>query len=162
MSELTENNIALKPHDHNDCITRALEQAQQICHKNGARLTSLREKVLLLVWQSHKPLGAYNIMAQFSDDESKPAAPPTIYRALEFLRQQGLVHKIESLNAYAGCTRPNHNNACQFLLCRDCGIALEMASSNISEAIHLDADKYNFIIDHATIEISGLCPQCQS
>lgn len=161
MSERPENNIALKPHDHEYCITRALEQAQQICQKNGTRLTSLRKKVLLLVWQSHKPLGAYDIMAKLSDDESKPIAPPTIYRALEFLKQQGLVHKIESLNAYAGCTRPSHNNACQFLLCSNCGIALEMASSSISEAINLDANKYNFIIDHATIEISGLCPLCQ-
>ena len=161
MSEISESHIACKPHDHRHCIATALRQAGKICQINNTRLTETRKKVLSLVWQSHKPLGAYEIMARFSGDPSKPAAPPTIYRALDFLQQQGLVHRIASLNAYAGCTRPNHKHACQFLLCDECGIAIEMAASGISHAIHDNANKYGFSIERQTIEISGRCPQCQ-
>ncbi len=163
MPERSEIHItsACEPHDHSYCIEAALTRARSVCQVNHTRLTELREKVLLLVWQSHKPLGAYEIMAQFSNDQSKPVAPPTIYRALGFLQQQGLVHRIASLNAYTGCARPGHNHVCQFLLCRECGVAVETRSSGISHAVHNNADKYGFTIDHETIEISGLCPLCQ-
>src|SRR5919204_1424092 len=92
-------------HDHDSCIDRALDRAAQLCEERGARLTALRREVLALVWRGHEPVGAYAILEALR--RSHPgAAPPTVYRALDFLIEHGLIHRIESLNAYVGCSRP--------------------------------------------------------
>jgi Fur family zinc uptake transcriptional regulator len=77
-----------------------------LCAQKGLRLTALRRRVLELVWQSHKPLGAYDILAVLSEQDGRRAAPPTVYRALDFLLENGLVHRISSLNAFVGCDAP--------------------------------------------------------
>lgn len=160
MPKATTTHIACRPHDHNNCIETALSQARQTCLASGARLTAIRERVLQLIWQSHKPLGAYDIIAMLSDQQ-KVVAPPTVYRALEFLLDQGLVHRIASLNAFVGCSLHNREHISQFLLCRGCGIAIEMDSRAINQAIQQNADTYGFVVDKETIEVSGLCQRCQ-
>src|SRR5262249_40395465 len=92
----------LQPHDHRHCIDDALSRAETVCAERGARMTPLRRRVLELVWDSHAPIGAYAIMDLLRAADDRAAAPPTVYRALEFLLDQGLVHKIESLNAFVG------------------------------------------------------------
>src|SRR5918999_799750 len=114
-SSVTEEN-PFHPHDHLSCIGDALDRAAVLCDQRGARLTPLRRRVLELVWRGHEPVGAYDLLAQMGR-----AAPPTVYRALDFLIEQGLVHRIESLNAYVGCDRPEAAHASQFLICTDCG-----------------------------------------
>ena len=161
MPKQNNTHIAYEPHNHNHCIKTALKQAQEVCQTNNVRLTPMREKVLSLVWQSHKPLGAYDILALLSVPE-KIVAPPTVYRALDFLIEQGLIHRIASLNAYIGCSTPENEHLSQFLLCRECGVALEMDSRSITNAIQANANHYGFLIDNETIEISGLCRPCQS
>lgn len=153
--------IAYEPHNHNQCIKTALKRARDVCRANSVRLTPTREKVLCIIWQSHKPLGAYDILALLSEPD-KIVAPPTVYRALDFLISQGLIHRIASLNAYIGCSSPENEHLSQFLLCRQCGIALEMASGAIDNAIQDNASQYGFHIDNETIEISGLCRPCQN
>ena len=88
-------------HDHRRCVTTALDRAAKVCAAKGARLTAIRRQVLELVWQSHRPVGAYDILAALGRKRDY-VAPPTVYRALEFLRAQGLVHRIEGLNAFVG------------------------------------------------------------
>jgi len=139
----------------------ALERARRVCEENQVRLTPIREKVLRLVWQSHNPLGAYDILPMLSKD-GKVAAPPTVYRALDFLVAQGLVHRIASKNAFVGCSLASTQHISQFLLCRKCGVAIEIEAPAITEAIAHNADQYGFQIDNETIEISGLCQCCQS
>ena len=101
---------AFDHHDHNLFVDAALACARHLCNERGARLTPLREEVLQLVWQTHKPLGAYALLEQLSAHAApgtrRSVAPPTVYRALEFLREQGLVHRIDSLNAFIGCPHP--------------------------------------------------------
>lgn len=152
--------IPCTKHDHKKCMKAALERAKKICHENSARLTPIREKVLELIWQSHNPLGAYDILAMLSKN-GKTAAPPTVYRALDFLVDQGLVHRIASQNAFVGCSLSSHPHVSQFLLCRDCGVAIEIEAPAITETIAHNADQYGFSIDADTIEISGLCQCCQ-
>src|ERR1700748_1079930 len=125
-------------HDHGRCAAHALAAAETLCRERGARLTAVRRKVLALVWQSHAPVGAYDLLARLNKGGGR-VAPIAVYRALDFLMAQGLVHRIASLNAYIGCAhvdpkraglkQKSHDHAAQFLICKDCGSAAELESS---------------------------------
>src|SRR5690606_10698879 len=90
------------PHDHEQCVSDALAAAEQVCERSGARLTPVRRGVLGLVWQSHRPMGAYDLLDTLAREDDRRPAPPTVYRALDFLQEHGLVHRIASLNAFIG------------------------------------------------------------
>ena len=161
MTEFLSPQEAQQPHDHSRCVSHALDAAEQVCAREGARFTVLRKRVLELVWQSHKPLGAYDILETLSRDDGRRAAPPTVYRALDFLQEQGLVHRIASLNAFIGCASPEHRHEGQFLICLNCHIAIELDASTITQAIAGEANAHGFTVQGETVEISGLCAQCQ-
>jgi len=120
-----------------------------------------RRRVLELVWTSHEPVGAYDLLSKLGDDGRK-AAPPTVYRALDFLLDQGLVHRIESLNAFIGCPSPKAVHSGQFLLCTGCGTAAEIVDPGIQAALAGAAAKAGFRPGHVTLEIKGLCRHCQA
>ena len=147
-------------HDHRHCVANALVDAKTVCSRSGARFTPVRQRVLEIIWQSHRPLGAYAILEVLSGEGHSPA-PPTVYRALEFLLTHGLVHRLSSLNAFIGCTRPGHPGAGQFLLCTTCGSAAELNDSAIERAIERSAAAEGFTSQVHTVEISGLCPHCR-
>lgn len=147
-------------HDHRHCLATALQDAKTVCVERGARLTPVRRRVLEIIWQSHRPLGAYAILEVLSGEGHSPA-PPTVYRALEFLLTHGLVHRLSSLNAFIGCTRPGHPGAGQFLLCTACGTAAELNDPGIERAIECSAEAEGFTSQVHTVEISGLCPHCR-
>ncbi len=148
-------------HVHQQCTDEALAAAEDTCNSRGVRLTKLRRRVLELVWSSHEPVKAYDILDILRDEHSG-SAPPTVYRALEFLQEEGMVHKIESLNAYAGCGAPDHNHASQFLICQSCGAAAEMNDIEIRNLIADKAADMGFKIDKEIIEIKGVCLQCSN
>ncbi len=148
-------------HDHAHCIIDALTRADALCGARGARLTSVRRRVLELVWTSHRPRGAYAILDDLSQEGGKPTAPLTVYRALEFLVEQGLVHRIESLNAYIGCITPGGAHAGQFLVCERCGTAVELDDPCVREAIRAAATGRGFLVHRPTVEVCGVCPDCQ-
>ena len=100
MAKTGESHVS--PHDHQSCIQQALDTAANLCEQRGLNLTPIRRRVLEIVWRSHEPIGAYQILAELAKERDK-AAPPTVYRALDFLIDAGLVHRIESLNAFGGC-----------------------------------------------------------
>lgn len=153
--------LACSPHDHSQCVSGALADAETLCLREGLRLTALRKRVLELVWQSHKPLGAYDILAVLSETDGRRAAPPTVYRALDFLLENGLVHRIASLNAFVGCNHPGHAHQGQFLICRDCHTAIELQLPAITEAVRQGAAAAGFLPEGQTIEVLGLCANCQ-
>lgn len=153
--------LAYTPHNHAHCVSSALAEADTLCERSGVRLTALRKRVLELVWQSHKPLGAYDILAELSAQDSRRAAPPTVYRALDFLLENGLVHRIASLNAFIGCNHPEHPHQGQFLICRNCHTAIELEQPSISEAIEQAARTVDFKVEGQTVEIVGLCAPCR-
>ena len=153
--------LASRPHDHSHSVDSALSQADILCAQKGLRLTALRRRVLELVWQSHKPLGAYDILAVLSEQDGRRAAPPTVYRALDFLLDNGLVHRISSLNAFIGCSHPEHAHQGQFLICRNCHAAIELEQKSISNAIINSALDVGFTVEGQTVEVVGLCSGCR-
>ncbi|MGE0734610.1 MAG: Fur family transcriptional regulator [Alphaproteobacteria bacterium] len=152
--------FASPQHNHSHCIDDAVTAAARLCESRGARLTEQRRKVLELVWRSHEPIGAYALLAAMQKN-GKMVAPPTVYRALDFLVEQGLVHRIESLNAYVGCAAPSARHVGQFLLCGSCGSAAELDEVAIGSAIANSAAAVGFEVTRATVEIRGTCPNCR-
>lgn len=136
-----------------------MSEARRICTEKGARLTPLREQVLELVWQSHRPLGAYDIL-DILNGEGRRSAPPTVYRTLDFLLQIGLVHRIASLNAFVGCNQPDHRHTGCFLICRECHNVLELEATGIQQAIDREARSHGFRREETVAEVTGLCPAC--
>lgn len=159
---LTNSRLVHQPHDHGRCISAALTRANDLCTEKKARMTITRESVLRLLWQSHQPLGAYQLQDQLSKLLEKPIAPPTVYRAIEFLLQLGLIHRIPSLNAYIGCPFPNSEHSNLFMICSQCGSAAEVAHNTINGLLQSASDKANFTLQSQTLELFGLCPQCSS
>ncbi|WP_372964161.1 Fur family transcriptional regulator [Marinobacter sp.] len=157
---MSERALPYRPHNHQACVSQALSEARSICRDQNARLTPIRERVLELIWQSHKPLGAYDILGMLGA-EGHNAAPPTVYRALDFLLQYGLVHRISSLNAFIGCAHAGEYHREMFLICRQCGNVLELAAPALSKSIESSAKTEGFLPEDITLEIAGLCPRCQ-
>ncbi|MDN6319654.1 MAG: transcriptional repressor [Marinobacter sp.] len=153
--------LPYRPHNHDDCVSQALTDAREICQQKNARLTPTRERVLELIWQSHKPLGAYDVLAELTS-EGHNAAPPTVYRALDFLQQHGLVHRIASLNAFTGCAHAGEHHTGMFLICRACGNVLELTDTSVAKAIHDATGAEAFRTEAITLEVAGLCPGCHT
>ena len=147
-------------HDHDGCVRAALDSASETCERNGARLTELRRHVLELVWASHAPIGAYAILEALHG-EGHAAAPPTVYRALDFLREQGLIHRIESLYAYLGCVHPDAAHTALVLICTSCHRAAEFEDRGVDEKLRQAAAQRGFAVARQTIEVEGLCPDCR-
>lgn len=148
-------------HAHQDCLNNALSAAERTCYERGVRLTSLRRRVLELVWSSHNPVKAYVILDKLRNEHSG-SAPPTVYRALDFLQAAGMVHRIESLNAYVGCGEPRRQHAGQFLICHNCGAVAELDDDEVRQLLAEKTIHLGFRIDHAMIEIMGICAGCSS
>lgn len=142
-------------HHHGTCINDALTFAEQHCVTHGLRFTDLRRKVFHLIWSHHKALTASDIMAVLGKDQ-----PPLTYRALDFLKEQKLVHYIASLNAYVGCIHPQTNHISQMLVCTQCRDVQEMASDTITTSLAQSAEQAGFQTRQTFIEVLGLCKNC--
>ncbi len=153
--------LACHQHDHTHCIDNAMQAARNHCLTNGARLTQLREHVLQLIWQSHKPLGAYPLMDMLASQSTKRIAPPTVYRALDFLLEQKLIHRIHSLNAFIGCSHPDSGHPNNFFICEHCGIAIELSNDAFRPAIGEMAAELGFEVRSQAIELTGACIRCR-
>lgn len=157
----TNHPLACSHHDHDHCITDAISAARDLCTNRGVRLTDLRLQVLELIWQNHKPLGAYSLMEMLAKASTRRVAPPTVYRALDFLLEQGLIHRINALNAFVGCPSPKHQHQNHFLICRQCGIAAELDNPTLVAEIQHSAQTAGFTVQTQSLEVMGLCPSCQ-
>ena len=138
----------------------ALHEAERVCRVRGVRLTEIRKRVLELIWRTHGPVGAYALLEELGHD-GRPPAPPTVYRALEFLLEQGLVHRIERLNAFVSCSYPERPHVSQFFICTECRSVIELSDETIGAAIADKALREGFAIRRQIIEIEGLCRDCR-
>ena len=139
-----------------------LDRAEAVCTGRGARLTGLRRQVLGLILDAGAPAGAYELMDRLRERRGA-AAPPTVYRALEFLQEQGLVHRVERLSAFVGCVEEAghaHRHPAQFLICRQCGKVTEIEDDTLADALADAARRVGFSVAGATIEAEGLCAAC--
>ncbi len=128
---------------------------------HGVGLTETRRKVFDLVVKAGQPVGAYRLLEAMQDKGTR-VMPPTVYRALNFLQGKGLVHRIESLNAFIACTRSEQEHEGQFLICSDCGKTEELADESVSEMLRERATSHGFTLTQQTIELRGLCKDCAS
>ena len=138
-----------------------MAMAESICSERGQRLTQIRRQVLAALLASHKPLGAYEIIDRLTPRGLRPA-PITAYRALEFLRENGLVHRIESRNAFIACV---HNHAASsfvvFLICERCGAVGEASSDEVTATLTSAARAAGFTPKSPVLELSGVCTHCR-
>lgn len=146
---------------HKHCIDNALNEAFAICKSKKLRFTPIRQQVLKLVWKSHTPAKAYDILKTLQRKDPS-AKPPTVYRALDFLLEHKFIHKLHRLNAYAGCIHPDTSEPCFFLVCKRCNIVIEENSSNFTDLIQTISDKHQFTTVETTLEIDGICHTCQA
>jgi Fur family zinc uptake transcriptional regulator len=140
-------------------LARVPRQAEARCKARDARLTPPRRRVLAVACRSARPLGAYDILEAVREEVPR-AAPPKVYRALDFLLEQGLVHKLETLHAYVDCTDPEHPPSSQFLICNKCGDVIVLANEAIADSLREAADVTGFRAVRQVVELTGTCAEC--
>ena len=146
-------------HDHTHCTSDLIARAERTCERRGSRLTGQRREILSCVAERHSAVGAYDIIELMAKRGARPA-PITVYRALEFLRAHGLVHKIESRNAFVACSHSHEGQPAALLICETCGTVAELDTPEIFERVAEKAKARKFSPAHTMIEISGTCGAC--
>jgi Fur family transcriptional regulator, zinc uptake regulator len=152
--------LAFATHDHAHCTSGALARADAICTAAGVRLTPVRRRVLEILLEDHRALGAYDVLNRLAA-EGFGNQPPVAYRALDFLVEQGFAHRIQRLNAFTACAHPGEDHAPAFLICRGCSGVAEAPASAVRAALGDAAAELGFVVERATIEAIGLCPNCR-
>lgn len=140
-------------------LSRAITRAEALCRERGARLTDQRKTVYRLLCEAEKPVSAYELLDRMRGTVKNPA-PPTVYRALDFLLEQGLVHKLESLHAYIGCSHPEHPHSGQFLICGICGGVAEVQDPRITQSLQAVGKAIGFNTERPVVELLGTCARC--
>ena len=148
-------------HDHGRCTADALSHAEAVCEERAQKFTPIRRQVLKALLSSHRPLGAYEVIDELAKSMPRPA-PITVYRALDFLMANGLVHRIESRNAYLACAYDHDaTSAVAFLICERCGLVGEIPSASFAQDLNAAARASGFVPKLSVVEITGTCTHCQ-
>ncbi|ANF58106.1 Fur family transcriptional regulator [Halotalea alkalilenta] len=151
--------------DHTASAEQLVDIAEQRCRELGVRFTPIRRRVFELVSDTPGGLKAYELLDRLSTEHAS-ARPPTVYRALDFLMEQGLVHRIESQNAFVACPcpepRPDHHGGFQLMICRACGRVEEMHRLEVTALMSQLVAEHGYTLERQTVELVGLCPDCRS
>lgn len=145
-------------HHHGPTET-ILENIRRQCQEQEIRLTPIREQVLRLVISEGKPIKAYDLLERLREAHAR-AAPPTVYRALDFLLDNGFIHRLESLNAFVGCGHPEAAHHSQFLICDRCDATVELEEHSVVELLRAAAEAQGFQASSQMIEVHGVCLSC--
>ena len=151
--------IGFDKHDHLNCIHSGVEAADAHCREAGLQLTPARRRVLEILLERHRALGAYEILDVLRE-EGLGSQPPVAYRALDFLVAQGFAHRIERLNAFVACAHPGEDHSPAFLICRICNAVAEAPSEPTKGRLGEAARAAGFRIERAVVEAVGVCPNC--
>lgn len=146
-------------HDHQGCIDTALAEAERLCETRGVRFTPLRRKVLELIWSNHESVKAYDLLDALKTFDAA-AKPATVYRTLDFLLEQGLIHRVESLNAFVGCRQPGGRHELLLLICERCNTVDERAAPELMAAASAEIRVAQFKPRRQSFEVHGLCAAC--
>jgi Fur family zinc uptake transcriptional regulator len=149
------------PSQHHAPVDTILENVRRQCRDQAIRLTPIREQVLRLVVVEGKPIKAYDLLERLREAHAR-AAPPTVYRALDFLLDNGFIHRLESLNAFVGCGHPEAVHDSQFLICDCCDATVELEDQSVVEQLRVAAEAQGFHASSQTIEVHGMCLDCSS
>jgi len=151
--------IGFEEHDHGRCISTAMAQATAYCAEHKLQFTPVRRRVLEILLEKHQAMGAYDILAILAQ-EGLGSQPPVAYRALDFLVQNGFVHRIERLNAYTACSHPTQDHVPAFLICRECKAVAEADTDVPQTDLSSVARTSGFKIEKIVVEAEGVCPSC--
>jgi Fur family zinc uptake transcriptional regulator len=150
-------------HDHRHHAAAALARAERVCRERGLRLTPIRRSALEALHADHKPVGAYDLADRISPAGGRRLAPISIYRALDFLVEQGFVHRLSSKNAYIACLHGHGaDEVVAFLICEACGGVDEDSSPAMKKAVATIAQSRQFAPSHQVVEIVGRCEHCRA
>lgn len=152
--------MAFAAHDHSHCTGDVLSHAMDLAEARGMRLTPVRRRTLEILLEAHKALGAYEVLERLGRD-GFGTQPPVAYRALEFLVEQGLAHRVRRLNAFTACMHPGLPHRPAFFICTGCNTIAEARSPAIQQALDKAAREIGFRIDRMNVEAAGLCPACR-
>lgn len=152
---------AFSRHDHDVCTADVLDRVEALSADRGARLTPVRRRTLEILLEAHRAMGAYDVLDRLGE-EGYGKQPPVAYRALDFLVDQGFVHRIRRLNAFTACVHPGEFHTPVFLICRNCDSVAEAPGDDVHTALVSAGGSLGFTIERATLEALGLCPQCQA
>lgn len=158
MPSFSAENV-FEDHDHKKCRSSGLADVRAVCSEEGLRLTQIRERVLEILLESHKGLGAYEILERLKVGGLRHQ-PPVVYRALDFLVANGFAHKLERMNAFAACSQPIVGHEPMFLICQDCKNVAETNIGTLGGAIDRGASKMGFEVTSRVVEVLGRCPAC--
>jgi Fur family transcriptional regulator, zinc uptake regulator len=156
-----EPDAAFSDHDHVHCATDVLSRADAMAAGRAVRLTPVRRRVLEILLEHHRAMGAYDVLNRLAQD-GFGNQPPVAYRALEFLVEQGLAHRIQRLNGYLACMHPGEAHAPAFLICATCHAIAETSAEGARDALSAPAAGLGFQMDRLSVEVMGLCPTCQT
>lgn len=151
---------AFEPHDHHHCITDAMRHAEAVIDARGLRLTPVRRRALEILLERHGAMGAYEVLDRLAAD-GFGHQPPVAYRALEFLVENGLAHRIQRLNAFTACTHPGQAHHAAFLICEDCKTVAEMPADPLRQVLDAGALALGFRVERVAIEALGQCGACR-
>lgn len=152
--------LAFARHDHARCRGDVLAAAERLAEAQGLRLTPVRRRALEILLEEHRALGAYELLDRLAA-EGYGSQPPVAYRALEFLVEHGLAHRIRRLNAFAACVHPEEDHAPAFLICRACRAVAEAPADAARGAVEAAAVTLGFAVERVNVEALGLCPACR-
>lgn len=154
------SNAAFEPHDHHTCITGAMARAEAVVADRGLRLTPVRRRTLEILLERHGAMGAYDVLERLAAD-GFGHQPPVAYRALDFLVDNGLAHRIRRLNAFTACAHPGKDHHAAFLICRGCNLVAEIPAEPLRDVLEANALASGFTVERTNIEALGLCPTCR-
>ncbi|PQO22169.1 Fur family transcriptional regulator [Rhodobacteraceae bacterium WD3A24] len=153
--------LAFTEHDHAGCAGAVLARAEALAQARGARLTPVRRRTLEILLEAHRALGAYEVLDRLAAN-GFGRQPPVAYRALGFLVEQGLAHRVRRLGGFAACMHPGEAHAPVFLICHACGTVAETPGDPVRAALDATAAEGGFAVERASIEATGVCPGCRS
>jgi len=159
MTQTAHKQICSHPEQHVHDSRSLLAEVANVCGERGVRLTPLRLQVLRLIAGSKTPVKAYELLELMRDTHG-PTAPPTVYRALDFLLENGFIHKLESIAAFVGCHHPRQAHSVPFLICNRCQVAVELEDEEVTRLLEQRAAALGFQPMAQTLEVHGVCARC--
>lgn len=160
MTRPTPANPCTDPEHHVHDAGGFVREVERICAERGLRLTPLRARVLRLVAEAGLPVKAYDLLDSLRGERGT-AAPPTVYRALDFLLDQGFIHRLSSINAFVACHHPRvREHSVPFLICDVCQRAVELEDEHTAGRLQAQARALGFEPQAHTLEVHGLCSEC--
>jgi Fur family zinc uptake transcriptional regulator len=142
-------------------VETMIARAEALADQRGLALTPLRRQVYELVLQAGKPVGAYDLIGAMAPQRGARVPPTTVYRALDFLVENGFVHRIESMNAFVACCDVGEPHKSQFLICEECGATLEIPGDELASTLSASPPAHGFEVHNQVVELRGLCSDCQ-